>query len=375
MLSLKQKAAKNYINALGWKSKQKYVVIESDDWGAIRMPSKEVYQKLIEHDISVDKLHMDKLDSIESSTDLEALFTTLEKFQDKDDHPAVFTAYHVVANPDFEKIEASGKKEYHYETILATYARHKHTEQAPELIKQGMQRGIYIPQFHGREHIHVKRYMEAINSDSEKEQLAFKNRAIISSQSKVCNKPYKSFYFRGFDYDSSAEHPDLENIHRDGLQIFKEIFGMPSITFVAQGSVWGDHILSMLKEEGVKLIPGQQHKPVGMGKTKVVDKRWGSKNEYGQIHWRRNCQFEPARDQNFDWVGKCLSEMKIAFRWGKPAVISAHRENFIGSIFEENREQSLNKLEALLEAVLTTWPDVKFISSAQLAEIMISDIK
>jgi len=150
---------------------------------------------------------------------------------------------------------------------------------------------------------------------------------------------------------------------------------MPSITFVAQGSVWGDHILSMLKEEGVKLIPGQQHKPVGMGKTKVVDKRWGSKNEYGQIHWRRNCQFEPARDQNFDWVGKCLSEMKIAFRWGKPAVISAHRENFIGSIFEENREQSLNKLEALLEAVLTTWPDVKFISSAQLAEIMISDIK
>jgi len=48
----------------------------------------------------------------------------------------------------------------------------EHTRKVPELIKEGMRKGIYIPQYHGREHIHVKRYMEAINSDSEKEQLA-----------------------------------------------------------------------------------------------------------------------------------------------------------------------------------------------------------
>ena len=55
MFTFKQKLAKNYINALGWKTKQKYLVIESDDWGAVRMPSKKVYNKLVKSNIPVNK--------------------------------------------------------------------------------------------------------------------------------------------------------------------------------------------------------------------------------------------------------------------------------------------------------------------------------
>lgn len=370
LLSIKQKIVKNYINAIGWRTNEKYLLIESDDWGAIRMPSKAVYDELLKSNIGVDQFSFDKHDAVESEEDLRALFAILDKYHDGDGNPAVLTAYHVVANPNFEKIEASGKKEYHYETILETYARQDHTKKSFEMIKQGMAEGLYIPQFHGREHIHVKRYMEAINSDSEKEQIAFENKAIISSKSSVCSKPYLSDYLKGFAYDSKAEHTELEHIHRDGLRLFKEIFGMGSLSCVAQGSIWGDHILSMLKEEGVKLIPGQQTMPLANGKMKVINKKWGSKNRFGQVHWRRNCQFEPARNQSFDWAGKCMAEIEIAFRWGKPAVISSHRENFIGSIFEENRDQSLEKLEDLLGKVLQRWPEVKFISTQELAKIM-----
>jgi hypothetical protein len=370
MLTSKEKIAKNYINAIGWKTKKKYLVIESDDWGAVRMPSKKVYTELLKNKISVDQFSFDRNDSVESEEDLKALFESLEKYKDSNGDSAVLTAYHVVANPNFEKIEASNKTEYHYETILKTYARHEHTRKVPELIKEGIRKGIYIPQFHGREHIHVKRYMEAINSESEKEQLAFTNGAIISTKSFKCSKPYKKDYFKGFAFDATNEHKDIENIHRDGLRIFKKIFGMSSVTFMAQGSIWGDHILSMLKEEGVQLISGQQTMPLENGEVKIINKKWGSKNKYRQIHWRRNCMFEPARNQNFDWVNKCLTEIEIAFKWGKPAVISSHRENFIGSIFEENRIQSLEKLEKLLTTVLKKWPEVEFISSAKLAKIM-----
>ena len=375
MFTFKQKLAKNYINALGWKTKQKYLVIESDDWGAVRMPSKKVYNKLVKSNIPVNKFSFDKHDSLESEEDLKALFGVLQKFNDVNGNPPVLTAYHVVANPNFEKIYSSNKKEYHYETIIETYARHEHTKKVPELIKEGMNKGLYLPQYHGREHIHVKRYMEAINSDSYKEQIAFENRAIVSSKSTVCNNHYKSDYFKGFDYNNSKELKDIETIHRDGLMVFKKIFKMPSITFIAQGSVWGDHILPMLKEEGVQLISGQQNIPIGSGKFKVVNKNWGSKNEFGQVHWRRNCMFEPSRNQDFDWVNECLAEIEIAFRWNKPAVISAHRENFIGSIFEENRDKSLDKLERLLQVVLKKWPDIKFITSAQLAIILTSNKK
>jgi hypothetical protein len=375
MLSLKEKIAKNYINAIGWSTKKKFLLIESDDWGAVRMPSREVYDKLVGSNIQVDKVSFDKHDAVESEEDLLSLFKTLQKFTDKKGNPAVLTAYHVVANPDFNRIEATQKKEYHYETILDTYARHEHTRKVPELIKFGMKAGIYIPQFHGREHIHVKRYMEAINSASEKEQIAFKNKAIISSKSVTCTKPYTKGYFKGFGFSSSEEYGEIEAIHRDGLKIFKDIFGRPSVTFMAQGSVWGDHILPMLKEDGVQLVSGQQSVPFGDAKLKQINKKWGSKNKLNQLHWRRNCMFEPGRNQNFDWVGKCLEEIEIAFKWGKPAVISAHRENFIGSIFEENRVETLQKMEMLLAQVLKRWPDVQFISTDELAKIMLENNK
>ena len=372
MLTFKEKISKNYINALGWSTKEKYILLESDDWGAIRMPSISTYNLFIEKKIPVNDLHIDKYDSLESEEDLKALFETLEKFIDKKGNPAALTAYHVVANPNFAAIEANERKKYVYETILETYARNPHTVKSFDLIKQGISKGIYIPQFHGREHIQVKRWMEAINSDSKKEQLAYSTQAIISTFGKDDLKPYKKDYFKGFDYDTEQETKEIEEIHRDGLKLFKEIFGMVSLTFTAQGSVWGDHLLPMLKEEGVRLIAGQQLHPYEKTGYKTINKYWGSKNKLNQLHWRRNCLFEPARNQDFDWVSKCLSEIEIAFRWGKPAVISAHRENFIGSIFEENRFQSLEKLELLLTKVLQKWPNVQFINSAQLADIMLN---
>jgi len=371
MLSFKEKLAKNYINARGWRTNQKYVIIESDDWGAIRMPSLEVYNELVKKNIAVDKLHIDKYDALETEEDLKALFDTLQRFTDQKGNAAVLTVYHVVANPNFEKIEASGRKEYHYETILETYKRFPHTQQVPNLIKEGMDKGIYVPQSHGREHVHVKRYMEAINSDSEKEKIAFQYNAIISSKSTICDKPFKKNYFAGQDYSDETEFSDIEKITDEGLDIFENIFGFKSLSFTPQGSFWGDHILKTIVDKGVTLIGGSQYHPVPNEKHKFINNKiWGEKNKLGQIHWRRNCMFEPSRNQNFAWVDKCMAEMEIAFRWGKPAVISAHRENFIGSIFEENREESLDKLSTLLRRVQKKWPDVQFISTQQLAEMM-----
>jgi len=371
MLSFKEKLNKNIINFIGWKSNKKYLLIESDDWGTIRMPSIQVCDTLKKNNIDVNKFSFDKQDSLESKQDLESLFKSLTSVKDINGNPAVLTAYHVVANPNFEEIENNSRTKYVYETILNTYKRNAHTRDTFEAIQQGMKMGIYVPQFHGREHIQVKRWIEAINSESTKEQLAFDNRAIIWTGASNDKSPYKKDYFKGFDYETEEEAKDVEAIHRDGLRLFQEIFGMKSVTFTAQGSVWGDHLLPMLHEEGVKLIGGQQLHPDGRGGYKVINKYWGTKNKLGQVHWRRNCLFEPARNQKFDWVTKCLNEIEIAFRWGKPAVISSHRENFIGSIFDENRTQSLEKLELLLKKVLQKWPDVQFISSAQLADIML----
>lgn len=39
---LKDTAKRHFLNLPGWHTRRKIVVIESDDWGSIRMPSKEV---------------------------------------------------------------------------------------------------------------------------------------------------------------------------------------------------------------------------------------------------------------------------------------------------------------------------------------------
>ena len=37
-----------YINKMGFHTERKIVVFESDDWGSIRMPSKEVFNHLMD---------------------------------------------------------------------------------------------------------------------------------------------------------------------------------------------------------------------------------------------------------------------------------------------------------------------------------------
>lgn len=374
MLSFKEKLAKNYINARGWTTKEKYVLIESDDWGAIRMPSKKAYDFFFSKNIEVNNNNFDRCDALESDTDLECLFEVLKKFKDSSGNHPVFTAYSVVGNPDFKRIEENGRKKYVFESVLETYKQYPQNGDVMNAIRKGIKEGIYVPQYHGREHIHVKRWMEAINSTSEKEQIAFAQKAIISSEIKNASDIYPHDYFKGFDFYSKDEKQEIEKIHLQGLKMFQDLYHMQSLSFVAQGSVFDDHILEGLSKMGVKLISGQQLAPNGQNKYKVVNKKWGQQNQYGQLIWRRNCLFEPGSNQNFDWVGKCLEDMKIAFKWGKPAVISAHRQNFTGSIFEDNRNKSLEKLTLLIQMAMKIWPDIKFISTHDLAEIMLNDL-
>lgn len=375
MLTLRQTLAKNYINARGWRTDRKLLLIESDDWGAIRMPSRKAYEYLLSKNIAIDLSYFDKYDSLESAEDLEQLYEVLDSIRDIHGNPAVITAFSVVANPDFEKIEADKRRQYHYELITETYKRQPHTEKSFEMFLEGAKKRLLFPQFHGREHLHTKRWIEAINSASIKEQLAFESRAFIGADLPDDLYRYPLGYMAAFDCSKKEETEWQKDIIADGLTLFEKLFGFPSLSFVASQSIWSDYINPTLAKYGVKMQAGQQLCPIGNNETKLINNIWGSRNSAGQIHWRRNCTFEPSRNQDYDWVRRCLQEIEIAFRWGKPAVINSHRVNFIGSIFPENRHQSLQKLKILLKEVQRRWPDVEFIDTEQLGCIMMETLK
>ncbi|MCM1140352.1 MAG: hypothetical protein NC453_17425, partial [Muribaculum sp.] len=106
--SIKATVLRNISNIPGWRTNRHIVVIESDDWGSVRMSSKDSFEELVKRGVPVDKDHYNINDSLESNDDLEILFDNLRKFKDKSDRHPVMTGVNVVANPDFDKIQESG---------------------------------------------------------------------------------------------------------------------------------------------------------------------------------------------------------------------------------------------------------------------------
>ena len=54
----------------------------------------------------------------------------------------------------------------------------------------------------------------------------------------------------------------------------------------------------------------------------------------------------------------------------KPAIISSHRVNYIGSLEPSNRSHGLHQLKKLLKQIVNKWNDVEFMTSAELGELM-----
>lgn len=371
-LTFERILVKNYINFRGKSLHKRYVIIESDDWGAQRTFDVSALKNLSAAGIPIENNLFDYNDSIETSDDLELLFEVLSSVKDQFGNSAVITPLSIVANPNFEEIESNGYSKYVYESVLNTYKRQSSTERSFDIIQEGIRAGVFYPQFHGREHIHVKRYMQALNSGSKKEKLAFENRSIIGSELYLDSELNIPNYFTAFGFDDRSEIADLESIADDGILLFENIYGYKPISFCPSCGVVDTNYLATLGKYGIIGIQcGQYFVPSSNNRVKVVNRFWGDKTPVNQVFWRRNCTFEPYKDHNKDWIDSCIAEMAIAFKWGKPAVINSHRVNYIGCLHPQNRDYTLRSLVNLLRKIIQIWPDVEFVNSERLARELI----
>lgn len=80
--------------------------------------------------------------------------------------------------------------------------------------------------------------------------------------------------------------------------------------------------------------------------------------------------FEPSSDLHKDWLNECKRQIEICLKNGNPIIISSHRVNFVGRINKKNRDNSLRQLLELLKWVSLKWPDVEFMSSDELGEVI-----
>jgi len=375
-LTIKQRFTRNLLNIPGWCTKHKIVVIESDDWGSIRMSSKESFLYLQSIGYPVDQCPYNSYDALESEEDLTSLFEVLNSVKDKNGLPAKLTANSVVANPDFDKIAQNDFQEYFYEPFTETYKRYPNHSNSFNLFRQGIVAGVVMPQFHNREHLNVKRWMRSLHKRNQGSLDAFTQRMFSVHQ--FYSPSSKSNFMNALDFDNANDADYIESVVKDGLILFKKIWGFHSTSFIANCYTWHSTLEKILAEEGVKYIQGTvvQKEPVikSANKENIKYNRklhyQGQKNRLGQRYLIRNAYFEPSQIPAVDWISDCLNRIETAFRYYKPAIISSHRVNFIGAIVPGNRERTLKLFKQLLSEIVKKWPDVEFMSSDQLGDLM-----
>ena len=360
---------KNFANIPGWRTNRRIVVIESDDWGSIRMSSSVAFEKLRTRGIPIQNCVFNSFDSLESNEDISALLETLKAFNSRE-KPPIFTNVCIVGNPDFKKIKENNFTEYCFEDVRETLKQYPKHDRVMELTNQGICEGLIEPVFHGREHLNVKRWMTYLKNGNSSLRFAFDLGVTGISKDEKGN-PLKSLQ-AAFDLDEINEIPEMEKVLIEGMNIFEEIYGFRSPYFVPTNGPFNNQLERTLNSGGIKYINSgkMQREPIGKGKYKTNVRFLGQKNSLNQRYLTRNCFFEPSSNRNTDWVDKCLEDIRIAFRWNKPAVISSHRVNYIGFIVEENRTKSLVELKRLLQTIVKKWPDVEFLTSGQLGDLI-----
>lgn len=370
--SLKTTLSRNITNAKGWKTKRKIIVIESDDWGAIRMPNLKVKKKYEDMGYSLSDNPYCAYDTLADSEDLNVLFESLRKFNDFKGKNPIITLNTVIGNPLFEKIGNSNFEEYTYEPFVDTLQRYYPNNNVFQMWQDGIKEKLIKPQYHGREHVNVPLWMKELKKNNRPLMDAFKlNFWGIPLGS---YEPKKLNIQASYDSNKKQDLFFYENSIKEGLKLFENLFGFRSRTFIANNYTWSSILDTVLKENGVIGIQGMkyQKEPINNKGRRIKKEVYtGKSNKQNQVYLVRNCIFEPSHfSPSFNNVGECLRQIQQAFFFNKPAIITSHRLNFIGSLKQANRDDNLKQFEFLLNAITEKWPTVEFLSSDELVEII-----
>jgi hypothetical protein len=363
------KFRKHISNIPGWRTGRKLIVFESDDWGSIRTRSRYDYDQMLEQGLDLDKSHFTKFDCLESNKDLQRLFNLLTGYNDIYGNHPVFTSMCVVANPDFKKIKDSNYENYFYEPFTETCIKYPNHSNVVNLWKQGIKEGLFIPEFHGREHLNPLRWIRALKSNNRGIKISFEHESLGGTYYYKYKIPQ---YLAAFDPEFLEDIPHYREILLSGADLFNRLLGYYPRHFVASNKPEPKILEETLNEIGIKYLIRYkiQKYPKGNGEYSTEFNWLGKENKYGQLVLTRNCGFEPSDTSQKDWVDVCLNDIKTAFFWSKPAIISTHRVNYVSGINDNNALSGLNNLKRLLNQILRNWPDVEFITSNQLGEII-----
>jgi hypothetical protein len=273
-------------------------------------------------------------------------------------------------NPDFEKINTDKFEKFFGINLFESYKNY-YGEDLEPIWRTAIKEEIMMPQYHAREHLNAYLWLNDLRLGIKDTKNAF-DLNFFGLKTKTSSK-LRNHYLATYFSETTEEFNSVIIALEDGVKQFNDIFGFNSKTFIASNYIWPKQLEAELLKLNIETIQGQiKQTSTNFSKNKISYLRHytGEKNELNQIYSVRNVIFEPYLDQNQNWAELALKQIDNAFFWKTPAIITTHRINYASHISVKNRDSSLRHLDALLKKINTKHPDVIFLSSNQLSELM-----
>jgi len=309
------------------------MILESDDWG---------------------------YGPIEQSVILRRLTEVLVAHRDRAGRHPVMTLGVVLAGPDTAAMRSEGCLRY-----LRTAIGDPPLAEVRETMLAGVERGVFALQLHGREHFWPDCLMRAAVH-----RLEIRQWLVADGMSCTEHLP-PPLQSRWTDAERLPSQPlPVDAIQSEAtaeVRAFTEVFGtMPEVA-VPPTFLWNPHVESAWTEAGVGVVvtPGRR----SMGRDAngdlilaMDDIRNGARGANGCVYVVRDVYFEPALGHRYSQAAK---EIVAKCRLGRPALVEIHRSNFLAD--HATSERAFDELSRFLGEVLALLPDLRFMSTAELA--------
>src|SRR5690606_1736692 len=205
---------------------------------------------------------------------------------------------------DFDKIKESGFSQYYYEPFTETLKKYPEHDKVYSLYQTGIKEKIFFPQFHGREHVNVFTWLNALkNKDKTSREIFDYNMFTTHTSLKSnCSKEYLDSFGTHNEYE-------LKEIRRniiEGLALCEKLWGYKSKSFIATCYIWHPKVEEYLKEDKIIHIQSGRVQKIPLlnsnGTYKIKRLYTGKRNKLEQVYTVRNVIFEPSEDPNKDWI-------------------------------------------------------------------------
>jgi len=344
----------------GFRFSRPLVLLQSDDWGRVGVRDAEGLEELRAAGLNVGERPYD-LYSLETAEDVQEVAEVLQGLRDSAGEPPCLEMNFVVANVDFAASAANGFREIALTQLADGLPGHWNWNRPGlhDAYHAGVQGKVFSPALHGTTHFCQQAVARELSRGGERGDLL---RTLWKSET-----PY--IYWRmpwvGYEYWDPEQAPAKRFIPETeqarwidwAAGAYQKLFQDKAVSACAPGYRAESTTHRAWKNAGVRIVqngPGTRRAP-----------HW---DEFGLLHTYRALDFEPALNLQMRWEDFVENAASWLTR-GLPFILSLHSVNF-HSTLAPYRQRTLPMLQDFLDALTKEYPDLLFVNSRQLLEIM-----